>query len=135
MTTAMRPFDAFADPEKTVIGWLTEQLGDVKVRNVTSTDLAAPTIRVTLNQGGGGDELTAVCELDVECFGDSRANVWQLTWRMHAAMLRLPGHTARGGNVDDIAVSAFPGYVEYGNPRLHRSVGTYEITSRPQASL
>lgn len=131
----LAPFDAFADPEKTVVGWLTDQLPDVTVRLETGTDLAPPTIRVTLTPGGGGDELNATATVDVECFAANRPTLWPLTWRMHAAMLRLAGNTARGGNIDTVTVTAFPGYVDYGNPKLRRSIGTYELTSRVQATL
>ncbi|WP_317915628.1 hypothetical protein [Clostridioides difficile] len=129
------PFDGFADPEKTVIGWLSEHLAGVTVRNETGTTLTPPLVRVTLSPGGGGDDLDAVASVDVECFGADRAAMWALAWRMHAAMLRLAGNASRGSHIDTVAVAAFPGYVEYGNPAVRRAIGTYELTSRAQTIL
>jgi hypothetical protein len=135
MSAPLMPFDGFADPEKTVIGWLTVSLPGVTVRNETGTTLTPPLVRVTLTPGGGGDDLDAVGAVDVECFGADRASMWLLAWRVHAAMLRLAGNTSRGGHIDTVDVVAFPGYVEYGNPAVRRAIGTYELTSRAQTRL
>lgn len=144
--TILFPYDTWPDVELVAISWLRDALPDARVLSETGTDLAdlvnaqtagvytlAGVVQVRRVPGGSNDQITEVSQVDVDCIAPNRDRMWHLAARAQSAMLKLAGNTAANHWVDWVEVSNGAGEVPYNNPRLRRSVTTFQLTARVQA--
>lgn len=141
------PLIVWPDIEVLVRAWLVANVASApNIRTETNATFATPspdssmTLPLVLIQripGGQTDAnaSTETADVDVECFGATRAAMWALYSEVHAWMMRLTAQHTTAGTVDQVLVSNGVGEVNYANPNVRRCVTTYSIATRPLHTL
>lgn len=101
------------------------------VSPVTATDeeLAPPVIQV-MRLGGSDDGITDRPRIEVDCFGGTRAQAWQLAEQCRQLILAAGGTAVNGTLIDRSATETPVQQVPYGNPDVRRVQAIYRLDLR-----
>lgn len=114
------------------IAWLADATGKpVYTETDTALEAAIPASKVEV-VGGSGSGLERTVLLEVDSFGKSRAEAWELGRANDAAMLRLANSGTPDWYVDDVRCTFHPSIQPYTNQALRRTSAIYELTIRPR---
>lgn len=106
---------------------------DVGVGVETPADLESRLfVRISLAPGGSDDAITDSALLDVEAFAPTKLDAGTLAEDVRSIMITLGGtDVAAGGQlIDAVTTRTRPYWMDYRNPKIHRYVATYRVTSR-----
>lgn len=142
------PLNVWPDAEKVAIAGLKAFLPNARVLTDTGTTLRTMitektaqggylldgVVQVIRNPGGGTDSehVTEEALIDVYCYAADRGRMWALAARANAAMINLEGAVNAGALIDQVTQYASPGYVDYADPQIFRTVASYGLASQPQ---
>lgn len=79
---------------------------------------------------GRDDSITDTALVDIEAFAPTRAEARQLAEDVRAWMHAAPGHLLGDALIDTVSTSVRPRWRSYGNPKIHRFVGSYWVSTR-----
>lgn len=121
--------------EKLAVNVLTSTETGVVAATKTPDDLEAQAVkgfhRVT--RGPGADDgVTDSPLLDVESFGTTETDAWDLAEGARQALHKLRGRAVNGVLVDTVSTAVGPVLVDWGNPGIHRYVASYRFAFRQQ---
>lgn len=103
--------------------------GDIASKVPARVETKLPFTR--LRRGPGSDDgITDRPLLDVESFGATEGDAYDLAETTRQAMLALPGRAVGGVLVDTVETAVGPTEIDYGNPAVTRVVASYRIAFR-----
>lgn len=119
--------------EKLAVAALTS--GNVRAATKTPDDLLALAEEGfhRVSRGPGSDDgITDSPLLDVESFGTTETQAWELAEDARQAVRKLRGRMVNGVLVDTVSTATGPVLVDWGNPGIHRYVASYRFAFRQQ---
>lgn len=126
---------SWPDVEALVVAYLEGALDGPEVATTTPADLEGRAfVKVTV-QTGTDDGVNDRALVDVQSFAPSREGARNLAEDCRAAMHALVARDFSDNGselVDRVQTSLRPAWVDYKNPRIHRFVASYWLTTRPQ---
>lgn len=125
---------AWPDVEAIVVAYLESTLAPVQVATSTPDDLSVPFVKVAVSTGTD-DGVNDRALVDVQAFAPTREGARNLAEDCRTALHALTGrdYSADGSElIDRVMTSLRPAWVDYKNPRTHRFVASYWLTTRPQ---
>jgi len=120
--------------EKLATSHLTEATGKRTVTRVPA-DLEAQAVKglYRVTRGPGSDDgVTDSPLLDVESFGTTETQAWELAEGARQAVHKLRGRAVNGVLVDTVSTASGPVLVDWGNPGIYRYVASYRFAFRQQ---
>ena len=126
---------SWPDVEEIVVAYLESVLTGVEVASSTPDRLEGKSfVKVTV-QTGTDDGITDRAMVDVQAFAPSRAGAQALAEDCRNALHDLAARAVSDDGtslVDRVQTSLRPAWVDYKNPRVHRFVASYWLTTRAQ---
>lgn len=127
--------NVWANPEKTLRklfvegGTVTsEQVG---VSTPENLEEILPYVRITLVRGAD-DGLTDRAVVDLEWFDTTRSRASDGAEILRGTMHKFAGTQSSDGYlIDTVTTVNRPHWVDFRNPKIHRYVATYEVSTRP----
>lgn len=89
-----------------------------------------PPLTVLRCVGGWDDKITFAARLQVQSYGVTRVQARDLAELTRQTILACPAEPVAGISVDFAATEQAPSFVDYGQPGIHRYIGTYRIEYR-----
>ena len=120
--------------EKLAVAHLTAATGK---RTATKTPPNLDTLAVQgfykVTRGPGSDDgVTDSPLLDVESFGTTETQAWELAEDARQAIRKLRGKAVNGVLVDTVSTAVGPVLIDWGNPGIQRYVASYRLSFRQQ---
>ena len=86
-----------------------------------------------VSRGPGSDDgVTDSPLLDIESFGTTETQAWELAEGARQAVHKLRGKAVNGVLVDTVSTAVGPVLVDWGNPGIQRYVASYRFSFRQQ---
>ena len=79
---------------------------------------------------GQDDTITDIALVDVDAFAADRPSARDLAEIVRVWLHDRPGHQVGGVLIDAVRTSIRPRWRSYGNPKIHRFVGSYWVSTR-----
>lgn len=120
--------------EKVATEYLTELTGRrTATRTPSDLDALAEEGFIRVTRGPGSDDgVTDEPLLDVESFGTTETQAWELAEEARQGLHKLRGRSVNGVLVDTVSTATGPVLVDWGNPAIFRYVASYRFAFRKQ---
>lgn len=96
---------------------------------VTPVEIVPPLI-VVRRMGGLDTYITDHPRLQVQVFGSTHAQAWDLSEQCRQVILGAPATAVAGTSIDRAWTESAPAFVDYGSPAVHRYIATYRLEYR-----
>lgn len=122
---------AWPDAETVVMAMLTPI-----ARTVTSTPNPMPTPIIRVQRVGGSDDrITDFPRIEVACFGENRAQAWDLAEQCRQTILASRATVVGGTLVDNATTDTPAQQIPYDDPDVRRVVAYYRLAWRRPRKL
>jgi hypothetical protein len=88
-----------------------------------------PFIRIT-RIGGSDDRRTDTSRVDVDCFGATRAQAWQIARAVQQRLISGPTHVPGTGLIDRARTELGPRRAAHPDQNVRRVLATYRVSAR-----
>lgn len=89
-----------------------------------------PPLNVVRCTGGYDNRITYAARLQVQTFGLAHASARDLAELTRQTILASPNTVLAGVSIDRAMTEQAPAFVDYGQPGIHRYIGSYRIEYR-----
>jgi hypothetical protein len=90
----------------------------------------SPPLIVIRRVGGYDNKVTDIPRLQVQTFGNTHVQARDLAEACRQTILASPATPVVGVSIDQAITETAPVFVDYGQPAIHRYVGTYRLEYR-----